>query len=93
MLSICQSVRICTRTPFSSSVLQPHPGFTGERTARRYILPRRWCPYCNIDLEAIEAAADEIRTMGASLVLISMQTAVNSRRSQRDNKVSFPIHR
>lgn len=50
-----------------------------------------WCPYCNIDLKAIEAAADEIRSLGACLVAISMQTAANSLKSQRDNKLSYPI--
>ncbi len=50
-----------------------------------------WCPYCNLDLQAIEAAANEIREFGASLVAISPQTPANSRRSQRENKLSFPI--
>lgn len=50
-----------------------------------------WCPYCNIDLQAIEAAADEIRATGASLVSISQQTPANSRLSKRQNNVSFPI--
>ena len=50
-----------------------------------------WCPYCNLDLQAIEAAANEIRGFDASLVAISPQTPPNSRRSQRENKLSFPI--
>jgi len=50
-----------------------------------------WCPYCNLDLQAIEAAANEIRGFGASLIAISPQTPANSRRSQRENKLSFPI--
>ena len=50
-----------------------------------------WCPYCNMDLQAIEAAAAEIRARGASLVAISQQTPANSRKSQRDNGLSFPI--
>ncbi|BCF93205.1 MULTISPECIES: peroxiredoxin-like family protein [Paraburkholderia] len=50
-----------------------------------------WCPYCNIDLQAIEEVADEIRTLGASLVSISMQTATSSLKSQRQNKLSYPI--
>ena len=31
----------------------------------------RWCPYCNIDLRAIEAASHDIRSLGASLVVAS----------------------
>jgi peroxiredoxin len=50
-----------------------------------------WCPYCNMDLQALEAAAAEIRALGASLVAISPQTSANSRKSQRDNHLSFPI--
>ena len=50
-----------------------------------------WCPYCNLELQALEAALPEIKARGASLVAISPQTAPNSRKSQRDNKLSFAI--
>ena len=50
-----------------------------------------WCPYCNMDLQAIEEAANGIRALGASLVAISPQTAPNRRKSKRENALSFPI--
>jgi peroxiredoxin len=50
-----------------------------------------WCPYCNFDLSALEAARPEIESRGASLVAISEQTAPNSRKSQRQNGLGFPI--
>jgi peroxiredoxin len=50
-----------------------------------------WCPYCNMDLQALEAARGEIESRGASMVALSMQTASNSRKSQRDNHLGFPI--
>jgi peroxiredoxin len=50
-----------------------------------------WCPYCNLDLQAIQDAAGEIRALGASLVAISPQTAPNRRKSERENALSFPI--
>lgn len=50
-----------------------------------------WCPYCNYDLQAIEEVRNEIEARGASLVAISPQTQANSRKSQRDNKLGFPI--
>jgi peroxiredoxin len=50
-----------------------------------------WCPYCNMDLQTIEERIAELRGLGAELVAISPQTAPNSRRSQRENKLSFPI--
>ena len=50
-----------------------------------------WCPYCNFDLSALEEARPEIESRGASLVAISEQTAPNSRKSQRQNGLGFPI--
>ena len=50
-----------------------------------------WCPYCNIELQALEAAKPEFDRYGALLVAISPQTAPNSRKSVRQNKLSFPI--
>jgi peroxiredoxin len=50
-----------------------------------------WCPYCNYDLQALEEVRPEMEARGASLVAISPQTPANSRKSQRDNKLDFPI--
>jgi peroxiredoxin len=50
-----------------------------------------WCPYCNMDLQALEAARPGIESRGASLVALSMQNASNSRKSTRDNHLGFPI--
>ncbi|MGL3214843.1 peroxiredoxin-like family protein [Bradyrhizobium pachyrhizi] len=50
-----------------------------------------WCPYCNMELQALEAAKPEFDRYGAALVAISPQTAPNSRKSVRQNKLSFPI--
>lgn len=50
-----------------------------------------WCPYCNIDLQALQAALPQLQAAGATLVAISPQLPVNSRRSQRENGLSFPI--
>jgi peroxiredoxin len=50
-----------------------------------------WCPYCNFDLQALEEARGEIEARGASLVALSIQTAANSRKSQRDNHLGVPI--
>ena len=48
-------------------------------------------PYCNMDLQALEEAAPEIRSRRATLVAVSPQAAANSRKSQQENKLSFPI--
>src|SRR6202046_3727562 len=50
-----------------------------------------WCPYCNLELQALQAALPAIEERGANVIAISPQTAPNSRRSQRNNRLAFPI--
>jgi peroxiredoxin len=50
-----------------------------------------WCPYCNMELSALQSALPEITARGASLVAISPQTQPNSRKSIRQNKLTFPL--
>lgn len=50
-----------------------------------------WCPYCNMELQAMQAALPDIRDAGANVVAISPQTAPNSRKSVRQNALTFPI--
>ena len=50
-----------------------------------------WCPYCNMELQALEAAKPAFERHGASLVAISPQTSANSRKSVRQNGLTFPI--
>lgn len=50
-----------------------------------------WCPYCNMELQALQAALPEFERRGAKLVAISPQTPANSRKSVRQNSLSFPI--
>jgi peroxiredoxin len=50
-----------------------------------------WCPYCNMELAALQAALPEITARGAQLVAISPQTAVNSRKAVTQNELTFPI--
>lgn len=50
-----------------------------------------WCPYCNMELQALEAARADFEAAGARLVAISPQNRVNSRKSLRENALGFPI--
>jgi peroxiredoxin len=50
-----------------------------------------WCPYCNIELQAINEVLPEIQAYGANVVAISPQTPVNSRKSVRTNELGFPV--
>lgn len=50
-----------------------------------------WCPYCNIELQALNEVLPKLQSYGANLVAISPQTAVNSRKSVRTNQLNFPV--
>jgi peroxiredoxin len=50
-----------------------------------------WCPYCNLELQALQAALPDIRAAGARVLAISPQVAANSRKSVRQNALEFPI--
>jgi AhpD family alkylhydroperoxidase len=50
-----------------------------------------WCPYCNLDLQALQAELPQLKALGANLVAISPQTASNSRKAMRQNELSFPV--
>jgi len=48
-----------------------------------------WYPYFNLELQAINEVLPRIHALGASVVVISPQTAVNSRKSVRANEWVF----
>ncbi len=50
-----------------------------------------WCPFCNMELQSVAGFADEIAARGARVVALSPQNSRNSRRSARENGLSFPI--
>lgn len=50
-----------------------------------------WCPYCNLELQALQATLPAILEASANLVAISPQVASNSRKSVRQNALTFPI--
>jgi peroxiredoxin len=50
-----------------------------------------WCPYCNMELQALQEALPAFHELGAQLVAISPQNGVNSRKSLRTNRLDFPI--
>src|ERR1700759_1856222 len=49
-----------------------------------------WCPYCNMELQALEAAKPAFDRYCASLLAISPQTAANRRKSMLPTKPTFP---
>ncbi|MCJ2133257.1 AhpC/TSA family protein [Methylobacterium sp. J-026] len=50
-----------------------------------------WCPYCNLELQALQGTVPLFESLGAGLIAISPQTAANSRKSVRQNALGFPI--
>jgi peroxiredoxin len=52
-----------------------------------------WCPFCNVELKALQEALGDVQARGASLVAISQQTLANNRKSRRENDLEFPILR
>jgi peroxiredoxin len=50
-----------------------------------------WCPYCNLQLAAYQAALDEIRAAGATLVAVSPQTPDQSLTLAEQRALEFPV--
>ena len=50
-----------------------------------------WCPYCNVELQAINEALPAIRALGANVVAASPQTAPNNRKAVRIKALDFPL--
>ncbi|MEJ2199600.1 MAG: peroxiredoxin-like family protein [Desulfuromonadaceae bacterium] len=50
-----------------------------------------WCPYCNVELHALQQALPEILERGASLVAISPQIPDASLDTAEKNQLSFPV--
>lgn len=50
-----------------------------------------WCPYCNLELKALNEVLPELQRYGANVVAISPQLQVNSRKAVRVNELRFPV--
>ncbi len=50
-----------------------------------------WCPYCNLELKALQERLPEIADLGASLVAISPETPDNSLTSAEKNALEFEV--
>ncbi|WP_055436170.1 peroxiredoxin-like family protein [Lacinutrix algicola] len=50
-----------------------------------------WCPYCNIELKALQNALPQIKEKGAQLVAISPESPDNSLTTQEKNELSFEV--
>ena len=50
-----------------------------------------WCPYCNLELKALQSALPEFTHLGATLVAISPQTPDESLSTAEKNALAFPV--
>lgn len=50
-----------------------------------------WCPYCNIELQALQQNLQEFEKHGAALVAISPETPDNSLSTSEKNNLSFEV--
>jgi peroxiredoxin len=50
-----------------------------------------WCPYCNLELRALQQALPEIEAQGANLIAISPETPDSALATQEKNKLSFEV--
>jgi peroxiredoxin len=50
-----------------------------------------WCPYCNLELRALQRVLPQLQQLGASLVAISPQRPDESLSTAEKNALSFPV--
>jgi peroxiredoxin len=50
-----------------------------------------WCPYCNLELRALQGVLPQIAGLGASLVAVSPQTPDESLSTSEKNELAFPV--
>ncbi|MBE9172914.1 AhpC/TSA family protein [Cyanobium sp. LEGE 06143] len=77
------------------------PNATGETVSMRDLLANGpvvlafyrggWCPYCNLELRALQQVLRSIRDTGATLVAISPETPDNSLTTQEKNDLEYPV--
>ena len=50
-----------------------------------------WCPYCNLELKALQAKKEEFKNLGAELIAISPQTPDSSLTTKEKNELEFEV--
>ena len=50
-----------------------------------------WCPYCNLELKALQNSLPEIKNLGAKLIAITPETPDNSMTTIEKNNLEFEV--
>jgi len=50
-----------------------------------------WCPYCNLELKALQQSLPDFEKYGATLIAISPEQADNSLSTKEKNELSFEV--
>lgn len=50
-----------------------------------------WCPYCNLELRALQAVLPDLTALGASLMAISPETPDDSLSTADKNALAYPV--
>ncbi|MGB6327945.1 MAG: peroxiredoxin-like family protein [Halarcobacter sp.] len=50
-----------------------------------------WCPYCNLELKALQSINEELNNLGAKLIAISPQTPDASLSTKEKNELAFEV--
>lgn len=50
-----------------------------------------WCPYCNLELQALEAIASEIKALGANIIAMTPESISHVKDTKKNNGVSFEV--
>ena len=77
------------------------PNATGQRIELQALLQQgpvvvsfyrgQWCPYCNLELRALQQIVPELQALGTTLVAISPQTPDNSLSTVEKNELTFEV--
>jgi len=50
-----------------------------------------WCPYCNMELKALQNILPELKELNGELIAITPETPDNSVTTAEKNEISFPV--
>jgi len=50
-----------------------------------------WCPYCNLELKALQEILPELKELGADLIAVTPETPDNSLTTSEKNELSFSV--